>query len=161
MSDFVSTYSRLPRNVITLWVIWFLGAIAIFFLGAQFRIKEKSESVATRLARLELQSRQQYESLLHELRRLAPSYTIIQVGTLQLPPPAPEKHVGWEAAILDTTQAESLKSPRVTAASKIFAEIADPNSLAAQVLSGKVRIDFLKLITPDPGIPKGGICSAL
>jgi hypothetical protein len=108
------------------------------------------------LARLEVQSRRQYETLLAAIDRRS-TYTFVQVGTLQLPSPDPARHVGWPAAVLDTTLAESLQSPRVASASQIFAEIGDANSLASLALAGKVHIDYLRLVTPDPNVQKGGV----
>ena len=155
MKNLTEWFRRIPKKLRIGWAIWVIGLAAIVLASAHFRVKSTTEAVRDLVINLQGQSRQQYESLLREIR-LRPPYAVYQLGPFQLPQPMPNLKVGGPTVIMDCTGAASMSSPEAARAAAAFAPVLDPDSLVMLVLQGKAQIDYLRLHTPFPDRPTDG-----
>jgi hypothetical protein len=131
---------KLPAWLRIAWIVWFIVTSVLIALTL---LTEKTQAADARFSRIEERLEiisMKLDMLLHGRREL-----YIRLGTLNIPRPALDLHIGWVDAVMDTIRAASLSVADPSKAAAIFEPIMEPEALVNAVLRGAAVIQGITL----------------
>jgi len=136
----------IPRVLYVALIGLLVAALVLTNLSASAR---QERARAEELVRLEARLQNRLDAIAANvellLATMAPPRVIMQ--ELHIPPPAPDRNIGWLGVIIDTLQKESVAELQPAALTAIFTAINESTALVTAALDGRVAIDRIILGT--------------